>query len=326
MKKLRQKAFTLVEVIISSVIFGIAFFSLLLGLYNAKFTGESGIIRFVSLHYSQGLLELIQSYDYEDSAYSHTSDNASDASQAYASHTVSFGSFDSSVSGVYDNSGNLVEALDEEALGLKYHPTTIPASADALNPFERNTSLQINTNLIGPEEDDISGSSNPATGEYRITETERTINVFAFNGKGQEKYYFFDDVDDFDGFSQTVELLPDMPVTFEISVTPIFSNVTDYSYTILNTDASVAGTETINQNKFTVMQDMSITNLQTLCPDLLLSDDILPESQKLGYGYYNLTLFKKITVKATWEYPKGSGKVNSIVIDGGKVNPRGSIL
>lgn len=322
----RKKALTLIEVLVATAIFTITFAGLMIGQKSARFISQGALIRFSVLQYSQGLLESIQSYDYDDPTdYPHTENNTSDSATAFGAHTTSFGDFDTS-SGVYSDSGTLVTELTEEVIGLRYHPTSTPVTATSTMPFVRNEDLQINDTLLGPEEGDLHNDSNPATGIYKITSTQRNMNLFSYDGSGQEKYYFMDDVDDFDGYQEICEIMPDVNVTFEVSVTGIYGNLNDFTHTIRNADNSVVADVTINQNKYSIMHNISITNLQQLVPELLNSDDTLSQTQQLGYAYYNSMIMKKITIKATWEYPIGSGEIRTLVIDGTKSNPRGSAL
>ena len=151
------------------------------------------------------------------------------------------------------------------------------------------------------------------------------MNTFSSGGSGMEKYYFMNDVDDFDGYTESRTLLPGLPVTFQVSVSGVFRNMTNYDYTF-NTSSGTSQTVTLSQPPYSMMQKISINNLQSLCPNILLSANPLQETRNFGYNYYQNMLFKKISIKATWEYPLGSGNQHTIVIDGGKVNPNGSVL
>lgn len=314
-----KKAMTLVEVMVASAIFAFAFGALMIGERSARINVEKSLISFISLQYAQGLLEAIQSYPFDNpDKYKHTETAVNtDAHSAFLLHPVTLPDYDTSTSGVYDDDDKLVERLTEEQLGLRYHPTTIPSGATSSDPFTRSSSLQNNISLLGPETNNISSSADLSTGFYKINTTERGMNIFSSAGTGQEKYFFMDDVDDFDGYREVRTILPDqgITVTFDVSVSGVFGNQTNYTYPITNN-----GTATINQAKFSIMQYLSLANILTLAPSLSGAADPLSENEKMAYGYYNCMLFKKITVKGTWEYPQKSGKMYSIVLDGGKIS------
>ena len=303
----KKKGFTLIEVVIASAVFVITFGGMLVGQKMARHHAENSLISFVVLHHSQGLIEAIQSYRYQDPTYS----NAGSAFNEHPNNTNS-ASYVSDKSGVYDDTLTTREiALPEESLGLRYHPTT--KGSTALVPFVRDSALQYNDRLIGCENKDASSGSIVLSGIYKIRKTDRLLNSFAKDGIGQEKYFFADDVDDFDGYRETnQEILPGVLVTFDVSVSGVYDNVTNYTH--------IAPALTITQAPYSIMQEeMSVKHFRD---DLGLKND--PDSKTVAFDYYSKMLFKKITVLATWEYPTGSGKQHSLVIDGGKMKPEGN--
>lgn len=326
----KLKGFTLVELLIASSIFAISFGTLMVGQKAARFHAENALINLTSLQYAQSLLEAIQTYPYEDSKYTPsdpTNPTYSEAQKPFTEHSVTFSVYDTNDSGVYADTdvtwGSPIEKISEEQLSLKYYPTTSSSSNTALNPFNISSSLTANTFLIGPEGDDIDGLSNASLGKFRIKQTDREMNIFANNGKGQEKYFYMDDVDDFDGYTETRNVMSDTSVKFEVSVSAIYRNSDNYTYTIRNNNGSEAGTATITQNRLSIM-DLSNININFLKNTYTIpSGTDIPDQQAamMGYGFLRFVLFKKITIKVTWEYPKGSGKQHTIVIDGGKINP-----
>ncbi|MBN2144358.1 MAG: hypothetical protein JW774_07035 [Candidatus Aureabacteria bacterium] len=329
-KKRKKLGVTLVEIMVASGVFAIAYAGLLVGQQMARQKVEYSLTSFVILQHAHGLLEAIQSYAYEDPTYPHTSSDSADATAAFITHTANLGGTYDPNSGVYDASDTLRIPLPEESLSIATHNTVVPSTATALNPFQRQ-GLNPNSYLLGPEDDDIRFDSLPPL--FKISETERALNIF---GNGQEKYYFMNDVDDFDGYRETMEVLPGITVIFDVSVTGVFRNSQDYIYMVRNAGppASDVGTETIPQSRFGVMQptvgaatgSISIADFQTLFPLINTSDNPTDQAQQMCYGYYNQMLMKKITVKATWTYPAGSNRVLTLVIDGGKVNPTGDVL
>ncbi len=305
----KRIGFTLIEVVIASAIFAIAFGGLLVGQQMARRHAENALISFAITHSAQGLLEAIQSYPYEDEQYTN-------ASNAFTFHTATFGPYDTAKSGMY-KATNTTDSPDiplpEESLTLRYYPTTLGSSPTAFKPFEPNLDLgfQNNDQLLGPEIEDKDGASNYTF--YRISETQRILNIFATDEQGQEKYFFMDDVDDFDGYQETREILPGISVTYQISVSGIFDNETNYIY---------SGTATtVPQNPYSVMtQKMSSDHFLSLLP--VGSTDT--QAQEAAFGYYQKMLFKKITVRATWVYPSKSNDDHVLIIDGGKMNPKGN--
>lgn len=312
---MRQKlGMSLVEVMVATGIFAIGFGGLLVGQQFARNKVEVDLINMSVYNYANSLVEILQSYDFEDQIdYPQTNDLESDSATAFGAHDATIGAYDLT-SGIYDSSDNLVQALPEERLTLKYHPTTVGAGATALDPFDRNA-LQDNIWLIGPEDSDVHADSAPDTGYYRIDQDQADLNIF---GTGQEKYFFMDDVDDFDGYLEVREVWPGVPVTFEVSVTGIFDNFNNFTYDGEYNDSS-AFQVTLPQNRYEIMQPISVENLKLLAPTLADANVNVSEIYQCGYAYYNNMMFKKITVKATYEFPIGSGTVRTIVIDGGVV-------
>jgi hypothetical protein len=301
---------TLIEVMVSSAVFAVTFGGMLMGQKIARYHAEKSLISFVITHHSQGLLEAIQSYSYESVDY-----RTNGVSFALHPEAVK-ANYNTKDSGVYNEDGTeLIPGgqLPEESLTLLYHPTALGNQPTALAPFIRNATLQNNNRLMGPENsEDVSLTASPADGLYKIKASEQARNTFAKNGKGQEKYFFMDDVDDFDGYQETQEILPKVFVTFDISVSGIYDNVEDYPHTLLTTNP-------MPQKRYSVMQEeMSVSHFQSK-----VHGGSDPNARTVAADYYNKMLFKKITVLATWTYPPGSNKTHRLVMDGGKMNPSG---
>jgi Tfp pilus assembly protein PilV len=321
---------TLIEVAVASAIFAVTFGGMLVGQKMARQHAENSIVSFVIMHHAQGLLETIQSYDYHDGEY------AGDATRAFAQHQPPAAAYNGTLSGIYKNesdtdpdagltSASFNRTVDpaanarfkEESLSLRYYPTT--AGTTAIVPFTRNATFQNHDRLIGFEGSDKHSDS--LNGIFKITRTDQMRNVFANfdqqtindtkNGIGQEKYFYADDVDDFDGYRETQKILPELEVTFDISVAGIYDNETNFQ------NSDLTGGK-IDQERYSLMKEvMSIANFETL------KSNPAGNAANLAFDYYKKMLLKKITVLATWEYPPGSGKQHRIVIDGGKMNPKG---
>jgi Tfp pilus assembly protein PilV len=317
---------TLIEVLISSAIFALTFGGMLIGQNIARNNAEKSFMSFVITHHAQGLLEAIQSYAYQDSSY----DFPSTAVDAFLEHSRTPSTVrTNSLSGVYENDAATNAAyvtptvnLDRERFSLGYYATTAGTTARA--PFTRNDSFQDNDRLLGFEDGDKHTYADISTGIYKITRKDQMRNIFANfdqqtigvnnNGTGQEKYFYADDVDDFDGYREIQDILPKVSVTFDISVAGVYDNVPNYSHPLM-------GATTITQNPYSLMNEaMSVSNFKSKLTTQVNAD---VDAKTVAFDYYNKMLFKKITVLATWEYPPGSGKNHTIVIDGGKVNPEG---
>jgi hypothetical protein len=235
-------------------------------------------------------------------------------------------------SGIYNASDNLVRKLPEEGISLQYYPTSLPASPTPLNPFQRASTISDIKYVMGPDEGDLNGAAGfgPATGKYRINQDQYDKNIFGFNISGHSgkdlvsRYYFMDDVDDFDGFREEREIYPGIIATFYISVMGVYGNKDDYSVTYDDTGGNPV-TKTITQNRYDIMNPIALEGTApniTLCGiDFSDAGNPTDAAQENGTAYYMQTLFKKVTVKATWEFPPGSGTIKTIVLDGGRVNP-----
>ncbi len=309
---------TLVEVIIAAAVFGIAFAGILVGHNLSREHAEEALIDFSVLQYAQGLLEVVQSYPYEDEKYPLPDANPPTPQNYFNGlHGGSLAAFDVVNSGVMDSTtGAKIRSLPEDALTLQYFPSRLPAKPDALNPFVR-PSRQNPDWLLGPELDDHASGSNPATGVYVITPEQLSWNTF--QGDNQAKYYFMDDVDDFDGYQELRFVFNNVPVTFEISVMGVFQNQQDFT---ASPPPSGLPSMVVTQNRYSIMKDIAVTPLANVL-GVNLTASTPSEAQRVTTDYYKLTLFKKVTVKATWEYPLQSGKKHSLVLDGGTMNPKG---
>ena len=127
-----------------------------------------------------------------------------------------------------------------------------------------------------------------------------------------------DDVDDFDGYREVREILPNVLVTFEVSVMGVFTNRTNYPVSC----TGVASGSQFIQSPYGIVPPISYID-----PANVLGIDFSAanpnDAQQQILGFYNQILFKKITVKASWTYPLGSTSTHTLVLDGGKVNPLG---
>jgi prepilin-type N-terminal cleavage/methylation domain-containing protein len=330
-KNWTSSGMTLIEVMMASAIFAMTFGGMLIGQKMARQNTEKSLISFVITHHAQGLLEAIQSYRYDDSAYESVSSAQTLFSQQHSSNA-----YISDASGIYrkdsdttpdagltnasfkDANGVYSARIKEESLSLRYYPTT--AGTTAIIPFTRNALLQNNDRLIGLEDGDTHDGS--LHGIFKITRKDQMRNIFANfdqkkisadnNGIGQEKYFYADDVDDFDGYREEKEILPKVKVTFDISIAGIYDNETNFTDNDLQTNP-------MPQTPYSLMNEvMSAANFQSK-----LRATPTNNAETLAFNYYNRMLLKKITVLATWEYPPGSGRNHTIVIDGGKMNPDG---
>ena len=320
---------TLIEVAIAATIFIIAFSGLTIAIKSARNNSMNAIIKFSALYYAEGLLDVIQSYPYQDPSYDTALDNTPSMPQnLFNVHISDYTSYDSG-SGIYrDSDGSFKEFLKEKALSIKYTPTSVRKTEDisvpegckdpeqeklrrqALDPFVVNA-YQANSYLLGAEDNDIADGSDPSKGFFKITDKHLALNIF--QGNDLAKYYFMDDVDDFDGYTEVREILPGINATFTVSVSSIFINQTDFSQTItVNNQQAVY---TIRQKRYSVMPSL---NLSTPIEVAGLVTD-LGRKTFLG-NFYNTSLFKKVTVRVAWTYPPGSNNESSIVLDGGVIN------
>lgn len=323
---------SLVEVMIALSIFTIAFGGILVTILKSRNLTENTIIKFSALHYAQSLLEIIQSYPYEDPSYPKPvidPNNATQCANVFGLHDTNFSNgFDVARSGVYINDPNVIARnLNENQIGLRYHPTSLPANPTPLIPFTpQDTVLRPNERLCSMEDDDIDGNTVPVNGIYTIKEADLQRNIFGLKTDGTvsddlAKYYFADDVDDFDGYVEVREIMPNVNVTYKVSVMNVYTNRVNFPVTYIDTNNNPVN-KTIIQNSYAVMQQISIANFPS---GINFTDALNPviERNKHAIGYYNQTLFKKVTVSVSWTYPPGSNVSKLFVIDGGKVNPKG---
>lgn len=322
---------TLVEVMVAVTIFTIAFGFILVSVLKSRNTAENAIIKFSALHYAQSLLEIIQSYPYEEPSYPKPKINPdipTQCSDVFSLHDADFtNGFDSDRSGIYINDPATIERkLNENQIGLRYYPTSLPANPTPLNPFSQDTVLKANDNLCSMEDDDINGFSDPVNGIYVISAADLQKNIFGLKTDGtisddQAKYFYADDVDDFDGYIEVREIMPNVNVTYKVSVMNVYSNKTNYPITYLDTSNNTVN-KTILQNIYSVMQPISIANFPSAI-DFSDAQNPIIETNKYAIGFYNQTLFKKITINVSWTYPPGSTVKKSFFLDGGRVNPKG---
>jgi len=334
LKLKNRSAFTLIEILLAASIFAIGFAGILLMNTKAKHVSENAMVNFCVIHYAQSLLELIQSYPYNEPNYIGNLDpnTPSSCDKIFEQHdepfSVAFNDNHSNGSGIYDSAGNLVTPLTEAQIGLKYYRTSLGTSPTPDNPYERATSLCINERVIGPDDNDLSGSSDPSTGFYRIDLDKFENNIFGLitdnhNGKYDlAKYYYADDVDDFDGYKETREILPGVIATIEVSVQGVYTNRDDLAVTYQNGGATL--NKTISQHRYDITKPIVVSDTSNVL-GIDFNDASFPsiEAKKYAVAYYNQILFKKVTVKISWEYPVDSGIIRTQIINGGKPNPEG---
>jgi hypothetical protein len=330
MKKKLTRGVTLVEVVTATAVFAITFAAMLVGQNLARSQAENSLISFLALQYGQGVLETLQGYPYEE-PLGYTSNPTTIFT---THHNADASAYDLVHSGVYVNETDLlpVKPLPKESLTLQYHPTNCrprnspnpPYIPSSNTPFEISTVFQNNGSLLGPENNDVRPPPNGAeisNGIYKISQVELDKNFF--RGEALAKYYFMDDVDDFDGYAEVRNILPNVPVTFTVSVCGVSMNAQNFSYPIKDNNGLSVGTAVIQQNRFSVMQPIALPLSGLGGQNLdLFTASLANQEQECAAQYYDTILFKKITILVQWEYPIGSGRKRSFSLEGGVVNPK----
>lgn len=303
-KRKKNSGVTLVEILVATAIFAIAYYGLLLGVITSSYNAKNALIEYTAAQYADSLLDAVQSYNYEDSKYD-TQANAFDQ-HTFNSTFPDFSLNDSGVCNDASNNNTIIRHLPEDAIGIKYYPTTIISDIshrNSLNFFTQTSTSIFPTSLIGMEINDFFSPSDPNQGKFLIKDNLLKRNIFQGDrripsnqgqkGDYQAKYYFCDDVDDFDGYYEEREILKNIVVKFFISVKPVFKN----------------SSTTPNQQPFSYMNE---TVLDTA------SQQGTPSEK---FTYYKNAAYKQISVLATWEYPIGSNRQHRIIFSSGKVNP-----
>ena len=144
MKKKSLKGMTLVEVLVAMTVFTIAFFGILFMNKHSSLNSENALINLCIIQYSKSLLEVLQSYPYNEPSYvSAGNPPRTPPGVVFNPHSITFESFDDEKSGVYQSDTDSTPmirsgkpfTLTEEGISIRYNPTTLPASSTPKRRF-----------------------------------------------------------------------------------------------------------------------------------------------------------------------------------------------